>query len=98
MHPESTTRRQDLDGLTAALEQLLGESCGFGICHEPATQVVITRSPIGHRVERLCDAHAQRRAELEETWTLDENVPIPFVLTDRGRADVARWRAEERAS
>ncbi len=59
--------------------------CGFGLCPLPATRTVETRSPIGRRLEWLCDRHAARRAELEAV--LDDQ-PIPFVLTAKGRAAV----------
>jgi len=82
MHAQST---HQLDGFAEAIAQLLGRRCGFGVCREPATRVVITRAPIGHRVEVLCDPHARRRAELE----LVEQQPIPYSVTERGRAAIA---------
>ena len=61
--------------------------CDFGLCPEAATRRVVTRSPIGRRFERLCVAHAGRRAELEhvlEDEPLDEfDMPIPFALVQR---------------
>ena len=42
-----------------------GLACGFGLCREPATEVVETRMPVGGCVEWLCSAHADRRGELQ---------------------------------
>ena len=87
MHVNDSANTQ-LASLDEAIAQLLGRSCGFGICRSPATRIVITRTAIGHRVEVLCDQHARRRAELEHELGL-EDAPIPYSLTASGRAAIA---------
>lgn len=41
------------------------DTCAFGICRQPPTRRVETKTAIGGRIESLCAAHAQRRHELE---------------------------------
>ncbi|MGI9146025.1 MAG: hypothetical protein ACR2IK_05670 [Chloroflexota bacterium] len=63
--------------------------CGFGLCPQPATRMVVTPTAIGRRVEALCDQHAARRVELGpvlDNISLDE--PIPYTLVGRSSSNV----------
>jgi hypothetical protein len=50
-------------------------TCGFGLCHEPATRLVIAPTAIGRRAELLCATHGARRAELGEVLDTIGTVP-----------------------
>jgi hypothetical protein len=65
-------------------------TCRFGLCRQPGTRLVTTRTAIGRRVELLCQQHRDRRAAIEQV--LDDvaiDDPIPYSLTDAGRAGIA---------
>ena len=63
-----------------------GLACGFGLCREPATEVVETRMPVGGCVEWLCSGHADRRGELqvvirrERLRLMEDGSPPPIAM------------------
>jgi hypothetical protein len=85
MHPESTA-------------SAFRSRCDFGLCPAPATRVVTTRSPIGCRIEVLCDSHAARCAQLAPILVVvgrPDNVRVTHAMYDGIVAQLERFALEE---